>query len=64
VGAAYRRTWVVLDERGETVTCTFSFPHAVDAAACYLAAAARELEPVMDFAGVGLRGDDPQAVPE
>ena len=30
-GAAYRRTWVVLDERGETVTCTFSFPHAVDA---------------------------------
>ena len=42
-GAAYRRTWVVLDERGETVTFTFSFPHAVDAAACYLAAAEREL---------------------
>ena len=41
-GAAYRRTWVVLDERGETVTFTFSFPHAVGAAACYLAAAERE----------------------
>jgi hypothetical protein len=43
-GAAYRRTWVVLDERGETVTVTFSFPNGVDAAACYLAAASRELE--------------------
>jgi hypothetical protein len=42
-GAAYRRTWVALDERGETVTFTFSFPHAVDAAACYLAGAEREL---------------------